>query len=140
MCCSPPDSTPQPMTGPAEAGSFRAALVQMCSGRDVERNVSNATTLIRAAATGAGAGTDFTGAPTAKLQLKSAGGTSHSIETSEALSAEIEKRESLCEELKTYLQMLAKRMQTPRPDVFVTLHGLPLSMQQFSTASNVLQQ
>ena len=81
---------------------------------------------------GAGAGTDFTGAPTAKLQLKSAGGTSHSIETSEALSAEIEKRKSLCEELKTYLQMLAKRMQTPRPDVFVTLHGLPLSMQQFS--------
>src|SRR5437868_13763939 len=81
---------------------------------------------------GAGAGTDFTGAPTAKLQLKSAGGTSHSIETSEALSAEIEKRESLGEELKTYLQMLAKRMQTPRPDVFVTLHGLPLSMQQFS--------
>ena len=80
---------------------------------------------------GAGAGTDFTGAPTAKLQLKSAGGTSHSIETSEALSAEIEKRESLGEELKTYLQMLAKRMQTPRPDVFVTLHGLPLSMQQF---------
>jgi predicted amidohydrolase len=40
------------MTGPAEAGSFRAALVQMCSGRDVEKNVSDATTLIRAAAAG----------------------------------------------------------------------------------------
>src|SRR5919204_4084627 len=29
--------------------SFRVALVQMCSGRDVERNVSDATALIRQA-------------------------------------------------------------------------------------------
>jgi len=81
---------------------------------------------------GAGSGTDFSGAPTAKLQLKAASGTTYSIETSEALSAEIEKHEPLGEGLKTYLQALAKRMQTPRPDVFLTLHGLPLSMQQFS--------
>jgi hypothetical protein len=81
---------------------------------------------------GAGSGTDFTGAPTAKLQLKAASGTTYSVETSEALSAEIEKRASLGDELKTYLLALAKRMQTPRPDVFLTLHGLPLSMQQFS--------
>src|SRR5262249_33222116 len=36
----------------AEAGtsrSFRAGLVQLCSGRDVERNVSEATALIRQA-------------------------------------------------------------------------------------------
>jgi hypothetical protein len=81
---------------------------------------------------GAGSGTDFTGAPTAKLQLKSPSGSTYSIETSEALSVEIEKRAPLGEELKTYLQTLAKRMQTARPDVFLTLHGLPLSMQQFS--------
>jgi predicted amidohydrolase len=48
------------MTGPAEARSFRAALVQMCSGRDVDKNVSDATTLIRAAATG---GADYVQTP-----------------------------------------------------------------------------
>jgi hypothetical protein len=81
---------------------------------------------------GAGSGTDFTGAPTAKLQLKCSTGTTHSIETSESLSAEIERLPPLREELNTYIQVLAKRMQTARPDVFLTLHGLPLSMQQFS--------
>lgn len=80
----------------------------------------------------AGAGTDFTGAPTAKLQLKSPSGTTYLVESSEGLSSEIEKRPALGEELKTYLETLGKRLQTPRPDVFVTLHGLPLSMQQFS--------
>jgi len=80
----------------------------------------------------AGAGTDFTGAPTAKLQLKSPSGTTYSVETSEGLSAEIEKRPALGDELKVYLETLAKRLQTARPDVFLTLHGLPLSMQQFS--------
>jgi len=80
----------------------------------------------------AGTGTDFTGAPTAKLQLKSTSGTIYSLETSEALSTEIERRPPLGEELKIYLETLAKRMQTARPDVWLTLHGLPLSMQQFS--------
>lgn len=79
----------------------------------------------------AGTGNDFTGSATAKLELKSLNGTTYSIETREALAAEIGKREALGEELKTYLQGLAKRMQGARPDVFLTLHGLPLSMQQF---------
>src|SRR5438067_6231810 len=79
----------------------------------------------------AGTGTDFTGAPTAKLQLKSTSGTIYSLETSEALSTEIERLPLLGEELKIYLETLAKRMQTARPDVWLTLHGLPLSMQQF---------
>lgn len=77
-------------------------------------------------------GTDFTGAPTAKLQLKSPTGAMQSIETSERLVAEIEQRPALREELSSYLQTVAKRMHSPRPDVFLTLHGLPLSMQQFS--------
>jgi len=79
-----------------------------------------------------GSGSDFHGAPTAKLQLKSASGASHAIETSKALGHEIEKRPELREELLGYLQTLAKRMQAPRPDVLLTLHGLPLSLQQFS--------
>ena len=80
----------------------------------------------------AGTGTDFTGAPTAKLQLKSTSGTTYSLETSEALATEIERRPRLGEEFKIYLETLAKRLQTARPDVWLTLHGLPLSMQQFS--------
>jgi predicted amidohydrolase len=48
------------MAGAAEEGSFRAALVQMCSGRDVEKNVSDATALIRAAASG---GADYVQTP-----------------------------------------------------------------------------
>lgn len=78
------------------------------------------------------AGTDFTGAPTAKLQLKSVTRATQSIETSERLGQEMEQKPALREELASYLQTLAKRMHSPRPDVFVTLHGLPLSMQQFS--------
>src|SRR5690349_19978441 len=77
----------------------------------------------------AGAGTDFTGSPTAKLQLKSPNGTTYTIETSEGLSAQIHKRPAPGEQLKTYLQTLAKRMQTARPDVFLTLHGSQLSLQ-----------
>ena len=77
-------------------------------------------------------GTNFTGAPTAKLQLKSATGATQTIETSESLGAEIEHKSALREELASYLKTLAKRMQSPLPDVFLTLHGLPLSMQQFT--------
>jgi hypothetical protein len=79
----------------------------------------------------AGSGIDFTGRPTARLQLKSANGASYSVETSEALGSELERRSELSEHLKGYLETLAKRMQAARPDVFLTLHGLPLSLQQF---------
>lgn len=40
------------MTSQPTSQRFRAALVQMCSGRDVERNVRDATALIREAASG----------------------------------------------------------------------------------------
>jgi hypothetical protein len=79
-----------------------------------------------------GSGTDFNGSPTAKLQLKAANAATYSVETSETLGAEIEKRPELRQELQTFLQSLAKRLQAPRPDVFLTLHGIPLALQQFS--------
>jgi predicted amidohydrolase len=40
------------MADPRAAGSFRVALVQMCSGREVDPNVARATELIREAASG----------------------------------------------------------------------------------------
>lgn len=81
---------------------------------------------------GAGSGAAFSGAPTAQLQLKSAVGSTYVIEIGEALGAELDSRPELRDQLKTYVQTLAKRMQSPRPDVFLTLHGLPLSLTQFS--------
>jgi hypothetical protein len=77
-------------------------------------------------------GTDFTGAPTTRVQLKSSTEVMQSLETSEQLALEMERKPALREEFSSYLQTLAKRMHSPRPDVFLTLHGLPLSMQQFS--------
>src|SRR5947209_9399366 len=77
-------------------------------------------------------GTDFNGAPTAKLQLKAVNAATYSMQTSETLSSEIEKRPELRQEMQAFLQSVAKRLQEPRPDVFLTLHGIPLSLQQFS--------
>ena len=79
-----------------------------------------------------GAATDSSGKPTIGLELKSASGTTYSLEVSEALGGEIDKRPELIEGIRNHLSDLAKRMQTPRPDLFLTLHGLPLSFQQFS--------
>jgi hypothetical protein len=44
----------------------------------------------------------------------------------------MEQKPALRDELASYIATLAKRMSSPRPDVLVTLHGLPLSVQQFS--------
>lgn len=77
-------------------------------------------------------GTDFNGGLTSKLQLQAANRAAYSIETSETLGDEISKGSGLLDELQTYLISLAKRLQSPRPDVFLTLHGIPLSLKQFS--------
>ena len=53
---------------PATPNSFRAALVQMCSGRDVARNLRDATALIREAASG---GADYVQTPEATNQKAS---------------------------------------------------------------------
>lgn len=76
-------------------------------------------------------GSDFNGAPTAQIQLTSHFGSVSSLEISESFDAEIERRPELREELTTYLRDLEKRMKAPRPEVFLTLHGIPLAMQQF---------
>src|SRR5690349_5264433 len=80
----------------------------------------------------AGAGADFNGAPTSKLQLKSSSGPGCLVEISESLSRATDQRPELRQQLDQYLKTLAQRLRGVRPDVFLTLHGLPLSMQQFS--------
>lgn|SRR5690349_6921542 len=80
----------------------------------------------------AGAGADFNGAPTSKLQLKSSSGPGCLVEISESLSRATDQRPELRQQLDQYLKTLAQRLRGVRPDVFLTLHGLPISMQQFS--------
>jgi hypothetical protein len=102
------------------------------SRTNILEQLQQLATKVRLSVVASGAGTDFTGAPTAKLQLKADSGSTHSLELSEAFASVLDGRPELREELKDYVEALAKRMRSPRPDVFVTLSGLPLSTQQFS--------
>ena len=77
-------------------------------------------------------GKDFNGAPTAKVQLRATTGALYPLELSESFAANAGRRAELSGELGEYLRVLAQRMRAPRPDVFLTLHGLPISLQQFS--------
>jgi hypothetical protein len=77
-------------------------------------------------------GTDFTGAPTAKVQLRAESGSTHWVEVSEGFATVLENKPALQQEMNDYFATLAKRMRSPRPEIFVTLSGLPLAMQQFS--------
>jgi hypothetical protein len=98
---------------------------------DISQLIQELAAQVSLTVTSAGSGTDFTGAPTAQLQLKSAEGTTYVIEMGEHVGSELEAHPELREGLRSYLQTLAKRMRSPRPDVFLTLHGLPLSLQHF---------
>jgi hypothetical protein len=80
----------------------------------------------------AGNGTAFDGAPTARVELKSASGSTTSVEISETLAADIERRPALSDELRSCIQTLSRRLQGPCPNVFVTLHGMPLAMKDFA--------
>ncbi len=50
------------------------------------------------------------------------------LELTEALDAE---RKDLVDELRIYLAETAKRLKNPRPDCYLTLHGIPLSFSRF---------
>lgn len=102
------------------------------ASHSISQLIQEAASKAGLAVASAGFGSDFNGAPTAKLLLKSNNNSAYHLETSESLGAAIDQRQELREGLDHYLQALAKRLLAPHPDVFLTLHGLPLSMQQFS--------
>src|SRR5947209_4088387 len=54
-----------------------------------------------------GHGTDFTGAPTARLRVSAGSGKDHSLEITEAFASVLEKKPELQQELKSYLEILA---------------------------------
>ncbi|HET9743278.1 MAG TPA: hypothetical protein VFQ00_11055 [Terriglobales bacterium] len=77
------------------------------------------------------AGTDFAGAPTVRFELSSPSGESHTLELSSTMSAELENKTELRQEFENYLQTLARRLRSAAPNLFLTLHGIPLRLEQF---------
>jgi hypothetical protein len=76
-------------------------------------------------------GTDFTGLPTtrATLALATDPAKTLTLELSEAFDAADPR---LLAELTTFFTEATERLRGPRPDVYLTLHGLPLSFGNFA--------
>ena len=76
-------------------------------------------------------GTDFAGVPTTRATLALAADSSKTLtlELSEAFDAADPKYAA---ELKTFFAEAALRLRNPRPDAYLTLHGLPLSFGKFA--------
>jgi hypothetical protein len=74
---------------------------------------------------------DSSGAVTTKFILALASDPSKTelLELTENLDLS---RADLISDLQVYLAETAKRLKNPRPDVYVTLHGLPLAFGKFS--------
>jgi hypothetical protein len=76
-------------------------------------------------------GTDFTGAPTTRaiMSVVSDPARQQVLELSQAFDAADPK---FAVELAVFFRETAQRLSNPRPDVYLTLHGLPLSFGQFA--------
>ena len=76
-------------------------------------------------------GTDFAGVPTTRavVALASDQTKQQVLELSEAFDATNPK---FATELAVYFREAAQRLRNPRPDVYLTLHGLPLSFGSFA--------
>jgi hypothetical protein len=76
-------------------------------------------------------GTDFAGTPTTRALLSLASNPSRQqvLELSQAFDAANPK---FAAEIAVYFREAAHRLRNPRPDVYLTLHGLPLSFGQFA--------
>jgi hypothetical protein len=81
--------------------------------------------------TAAESGTDHSGAPTVRAHITLAADPTRSVtlELSEAFDAANPK---FAAELATFFAETAQRLRNPRPDVYLTLHGLPLSFAAFA--------
>jgi hypothetical protein len=76
-------------------------------------------------------GADFSGNPTTRFTLGVASepGKTQVLELSDKFDFS---RGELLGEVQVYLAEAAKRLKNPRPDVYLTLHGLPLSFGGFT--------
>jgi hypothetical protein len=76
-------------------------------------------------------GADFSGNPTTRFTLGAVlePGKTQVLELSDKFDFS---RAELLSEVQVYLAEAAKRLKNPRPDVYLTLHGLPLSFRGFT--------
>src|ERR1700733_10265376 len=76
-------------------------------------------------------GRDFSGNPTTrfKLALIADNAKTQVLELSDKFDFS---RADMLAEVATYLAAAAKRLKNPRPDCYLTLHGLPLSFEKFT--------
>ena len=76
-------------------------------------------------------GQDFSGQPTTRFKLGLATDTAktHLLELSDKFDFS---QADLLAEVGVYLTEAAKRLKNPRPDCYLTLHGLPLSFEKFT--------
>ncbi len=76
-------------------------------------------------------GADFSSNPTTRflLGLQDEPSKTHLLELSDRFDFS---RAELLAEVGTYLKEAAKRLKNPRPDVYLSLHGLPLSFGKFA--------
>ncbi len=76
-------------------------------------------------------GKDFSGNPTTRFTLGFVGDTAKTqvLELSDVFDFS---RTDLLAEVGVYLAEAAKRLKNPRPDCYLTLHGLPLSFDKFT--------
>jgi hypothetical protein len=77
------------------------------------------------------AGQDFSGHPTTRFTLSLANDAAKTqvLELSDTFDAG---RTDLVAEVGTYLAETAKRLKNPRPNCYLTLHGIPLSFDKFT--------
>src|SRR5215471_15933185 len=76
-------------------------------------------------------GADFAGRPTRQftLELANAPQKTQSLELSEGFDFS---RPEFQKDVQEFLAETAKRLKNPRPDVFLTLHGMPLSFGKYA--------
>src|SRR5580692_1396698 len=76
-------------------------------------------------------GRDFSGNPATRFQLALAGDTKKTelLELSDKFDFS---QKELLAQVGVYLAESAKRLKNPRPDVYLTLHGLPLTFGKFA--------
>ncbi len=76
-------------------------------------------------------GQDFSGNPTTRFKLALVGNTARTqvLELSDKFDFS---RADMLAEVGVYLGETAKRLRNPRPDCYLTLHGLPLSFDKFT--------
>lgn len=102
--------------------NFQAALAEQ-----VEKAAKAAGLVVGSSAVGQ----DFSGLPTTRFQLALAAdpAKTHLLELSDKFDFS---RQDMLAEVGVYLAEAAKRLKNPRPDCYLTLHGLPLSFDKFT--------